>query len=57
MTTISISTQKKSVAVTFSANKADQLFLTPTIAVEKTLDRTIVRFALVRYVFNVEIAR
>lgn len=57
MTTISISTQKKSVAVTFSANKADQLFLTPTIAVEKTLDRTIVRFALAHYVFNVEIAR
>ena len=57
MTTISISTQKKSVAVTFSVNKADQLFLTPTIAVEKTLDRTIVRFALAHYVFNVEIAR
>ena len=57
MTTISISTQKKSMAVTFSANRADQLFLTPTIAVEKTLDRKIVRFALAHYVFNVEIAR
>ena len=57
MTTISISTQKKSVAITFSVNKADQLFLTPTIAVEKTLDKTIVRFALAHYVFNVEIAR
>lgn len=57
MTTISISTQKKSMAVTFSANRADQLFLAPTIAVEKSLDRTIVRFALAHYVFNVEIAR
>ena len=54
MATISISTQKKSVTIVFSANKAEQIFLTPTIAVEETLGEFAVRFALLRYVFNIE---
>ena len=38
-------------------NKSETLFLTPTVAVEKHLKETAIRFAFLHYVFNVEISK
>lgn len=41
----------------FSTNKSDTLFLTFTIAVERGLSETTIRFAFWRGVFSVKISR
>lgn len=41
----------------FSTNKSDALFLTFTVAVERSLSETTIRFAFWHSVFSVEISR
>lgn len=43
--------------VKFSTNKSDALFLTFTIAVERSFSKTAIRFAFWHGIFNVEISR
>lgn len=43
--------------VKFSTSKSDTLFLTFTIAVERSLSGTAIRFAFWRGIFSVEISR
>ena len=45
------------VTVKFSAIKSDNLFLTPTIAVEQSLSETTIHFALWHGVFRIEVNR
>lgn len=57
MAAIKFSTSKSETAIKFSANKSENLFLTFTIAVERSSSETAIRFAFWHGVFSIEINR
>ena len=54
---ITILKLKVMVTVNFITAKSETLFLSPTIAVEKQAEKTIIRFAFWRGVFSVEVIK
>lgn len=45
------------VTLNFIASKSEAWFVVPTVAVEKKLDKTVVRFAFLRAIFSVELIK
>lgn len=58
MATVKFSTSKSETAIKFSTNRlTENLFLTFTIAVERSLSETTIRFAFWHGVFSIEISK